>query len=72
MYGPLQKIKNFNFSKFKNMMPYKILWNYGSEGHSFYDEDFVNVHDALKKATELHFTNFLIVKIIDWKATETS
>jgi len=50
---------------------YKILYNYGTEGYKFYEEEFYNVETAVEKAIELNYlAEFIIVKIIKWKAME--
>jgi hypothetical protein len=53
-----------------NMNKYKILFDYGSEGHQFQDEEFDTVAEAVKHAVDLNYsTRFKIVKIIDWEAS---
>lgn len=50
---------------------YKILYNYGTEGYKFYEDEFYNVRNAVAKAIELNYcVEFTIVKIIKWEAIE--
>jgi len=50
-------------------MKYKILLDYGSEGHSFTKEEYETVNEAVKAAVADHsYTKFLIVVVIDWQA----
>lgn len=50
-------------------MPYKILFDYGSDGFKFEDKDFKTANEAVKHAIALNYcTRFLIVQIINWEA----
>lgn len=50
-------------------MKYKILFDYGSEGFKFQDEEFDTVGKAVKHAFDLNFsTRFLIVSVVEWEA----
>lgn len=53
-------------------MTYKILFDYGSEGMKFWDDqEYPTVNEAVKFALELNTgTRFLIVSVIDWHAQE--
>lgn len=52
-------------------MKYRILFNYGTEGHSFMDGEFDTVEEAVKKAIEFNSSSlFLVVRIIEWEAKE--
>ncbi len=52
-------------------MKYKILFDYGSEGYSFQNEEFNSVVKAVKHALDLNYhTKFLIVQVVDWEATQ--
>ena len=54
-------------------MKYRILWDYGSEGHSFHDKEFDTVGEAVKEAFGLKYCSpFLIVQVIDWEAREAN
>lgn len=48
---------------------YHILFDYGSEGYSFWDDGHDTLDEAVKFAIELGTgSKFLIVKIINWEA----
>ena len=50
-------------------MKYKILFDYGSDGYKFQDEEYNSVSEAVKQAIKLNYCSpFLIVQIIDWEA----
>lgn len=50
-------------------MKYKILFDYGSEGFKFQDDEFDTVGAAVKHAFNLNYcTRFLIVQVVDWDA----
>lgn len=50
---------------------YKILFDHGSEGFKFHDNDYAFVDDAVKEAIELNYcVPFIIVKIVSWQAKE--
>ena len=50
-------------------MKYRLLYDWGSDGHKFQDEVFDSVDLAVKHAMKLGYgTNFMIVSIIPWEA----
>ena len=52
-------------------MKYRILHDFGTEGHSFFPDEFNSVADAVIAAIKLNYsTPFLIVQIIEWEAKE--
>ena len=54
-------------------MKYRILFNCGTEGYIFQEEEFETITQAVKYAVELCYpTPFLIVQIVDWEVLETS
>lgn len=53
-------------------MKYRILFNWGSEGFKFQDEEFETVSEAVKHAILLNYAApFSIVQIIEWEAIST-
>ena len=58
---------------------YRILHDWGSEGHGFYEDkqrgisgEYETVAEAVKAAIELNYSpKFLIVEIVEWEAQIT-
>ena len=48
-------------------MKYRILYDYGREGHYLSEEEYGTIDLAVKIAIE-HQDNFLIITIVDWEA----
>ena len=52
-------------------MKYRILIDYGSEGHSFHGEEYETLDEAVKEAIAFNSAHaFIIVHVVDWKAEE--
>lgn len=50
---------------------FRILYDWGTEGHSFYDGVYESVDGAVKAAFANNFgSKFIIVKVIDWEVKE--